>query len=223
MRTVQNPPTPPPAPTPTTTRFRGRAGRNAVLATASRMFLVHGMEAVTIARIAAEAGVTRRAVHQHFASRSALIVAWLREAREPAFSMLGVGLPVVAREADAPHPVDRLIGTLGRALHSPAAGPLELIAALARQSDDADVTALARETTDRWLEWLRGIAQVERAPDPELRARQYLLIVDALLLAGRVHPPDAVVAAARATLEAILREAPAAASADGTGPAPGPR
>lgn len=62
----------------TTTLTRPSAAREKILETADRLFYEHGVHAVGVERLIAEAGVTRVTFYRHFPSKDELIEAYLR-------------------------------------------------------------------------------------------------------------------------------------------------
>lgn len=190
-------------------RAPGVDGRRLILDAAARLFYARGVDVVSVDEVAASAGVTKRAVYYHFPSKDELVRAWLLDAGPATFERL-LAAAGSTRSSEG-HPVGRLIDTFGRWMADPRFhGCAYLNTARDRPTDPA-VMAIARDAKRHTLAWLAGIAADEGAPDPDLRARQYLMLVDALLATHHLYPPADLVRTAKATLAAILATGASAA------------
>jgi AcrR family transcriptional regulator len=188
-------------------RSPGVDGKRLIVEAASRLFYARGVEAVSVEQVAEAAGLTKRAVYYHFPTKDDLVHAWLRAAEAPALALLTAG--VDAAHSPEPHPIGRAIDTLGKWMRTPRFHGCAFLNASRDRPTDPTVVGLARAAKAHALEWLVGLAEREGAPDPMLRARQYLMLLDAMLATGHLYPPDDVVRTAKATLAAILATSPA--------------
>ena len=69
-------------------RVAGQDGRGAILDAAKKLFYEHGLEAISVEVIAAQAGVTKRALYYHFPSKHDLVLAYLDAVDEPVLTLL---------------------------------------------------------------------------------------------------------------------------------------
>src|SRR6195952_4309502 len=93
---------PPPAKTPTSKPSMQKPSmKDRILETADRLFYLQGIRAIGVDTIAAEIGISKRTLYNHFPSKDALISAYLerRFTRAPA--------------SDQP-PVEQILGTFDR-------------------------------------------------------------------------------------------------------------
>ncbi len=187
-------------------RVAGVDGRALILDAASRLFYEHGTDAISVEQVASAAGVSKRALYYHFPSKDALVHAWLQAAEGPALAMLQAAAS--AAGARGVHPVSAILDMLLKWMKTPRFHGCAFINASRQRPDDPTVQALAVDTKAQSLRWFQDIATAESAPDPALRARQYLMLVDGLLATGHLYPPDQLVDTARSMLAAILQEPP---------------
>jgi AcrR family transcriptional regulator len=85
--------------------LRAEGARERILETAYRLFSRHGVHAVGIDRVIAEADVAKATLYHHFASKEALVIAFL-ELRHERWT---VGWLQVEAERRAAHPRDRVL------------------------------------------------------------------------------------------------------------------
>lgn len=183
-------------------RAAGVDGRREILEAASRLFYEQGVDAVSVDQVATAAGFTKRALYYHFPSKDALIHAWLRAADGPSFALLRAA--AASGRSTAAHPVERVIESLGAWMRTPRFHGCAFLNASRDRPGDATVMTIARTNKANTIAWLETIAGEEQAPDPALRARQYLMLLDSLLATGHLYPPDELVRTASSMLAAIL-------------------
>jgi AcrR family transcriptional regulator len=133
---------------------RSRRTRAAILDATWRLLEEGGAEATTMASVAQQAGVTRRALYLHFASRAELLLA-LHAHVDQALDLDASLQPV----REAPDAVARLEAfTAHLARFHPKIRAIDL--ALLRAKDtDRDVAQLVSQGLDGWLDGCRQLAQ----------------------------------------------------------------
>jgi AcrR family transcriptional regulator len=181
----------------TTVDARPADARQRVLDTAFRLFYAHGIRAVGVDRIIAEAGVAKATFYKHFPAKDSLVIAyldtvdgiWSRQLHD-------------AAEAAGPAPADQLVGmfdALSSACRREGYRGCAFINAAAENEAGTPVhdRTLAHKTAVR--EWVRGLAARAGAADPERLARSLTLLLDGGLASGSVDGlPDAPAAAKEA-------------------------
>src|ERR1700750_1371845 len=80
--------------------------KDRILETADRLFYLQGIRAVGVDTIAAETGISKRTLYNHFPSKDALILAYL-ERRFREITSADAGLP-------APPPAEQILGVFER-------------------------------------------------------------------------------------------------------------
>ena len=155
--------------------------REALIATALRLFARTGYRATGIDTILAEAGAAKMTLYHHFKSKDDLIVAALkkRDAEWRAWFMRRV-------EARARTPREKLHALFGvleewfrnRDYHGCSFGQ----AATEFREPQHAVHKMATEHKRRMLEYLRGLAEEAHAREPERLARQLSLLIEGAVI-----------------------------------------
>jgi AcrR family transcriptional regulator len=133
---------------------RSRRTRAAALDAAWQLLEEGGANAATMAAVAERAGVSRRALYLHFASRAELLLA-LHEHVDEELDLAGSVRPVL-EAPDAVTALDRFAAHL--ASYHARILPIDL-ALVRAKDDDADVAALAEQSVQAWHEGCRNIVQ----------------------------------------------------------------
>jgi AcrR family transcriptional regulator len=133
---------------------RSRRTRAAILDATWRLLEAHGAEATTMASVAQEAGVTRRALYLHFASRAELLLA-LHAHVDEALDLESSLQPV----REAPDAVARLEAFAAHlARFHPKIRIIDLALLRAKDTDPA-VAELVAHGLDVWLAGCRQLTQ----------------------------------------------------------------
>ena len=141
-----------------------------ILETADRLFYGQGIRAVGVDTIAAEIGISKRTLYNHFPSKDDLIVAYLSRRLKP------------APPSDRP-PLDQILGAFDRLERTIATGVfrgcpfVNAVAELKEPAHAANKIALAfKEQRRAWFRGFAGEARcegrgaaVDAAPDPDRR------------------------------------------------------
>jgi AcrR family transcriptional regulator len=132
---------------------RSRRSRAALLDAARELITAGGFDALTMAAVAERAGVTRRAVYLHFATRAELVTALFSRLAET--EDIGASLQRVWDRPDAASALAEWGRHLGRT--HPRILPVMLAAERARHADP-DAAALWHAGQQRWLAGARRLA-----------------------------------------------------------------
>src|SRR4051812_13853885 len=174
-----------------------------ILETADRLFYGEGI-AVGVDRLAAEAGVSKRTLYNHYPSKDALIAAYLQRRLR------------LIPTSDKP-PAQQILDDFERLERSFAADGFHgcpFVNAVAELKDPThaagQIALTAKELRRRWFRELLGRAGVA---DPEGLSLQLLLLMDGAIAAALVRKDPTVARAARQAARVLL----AAAGANPTG------
>src|ERR1700712_5213010 len=169
-----------------------------ILETADRLFYLRGIRAVGVDTIAAEIGISKRTLYNHFASKDLLIAAYLerRFTKAPA--------------SDKP-PVEQILGTfdrLGRGFASKGFRGCPFVNAVAELgSDDQSVRKIAVAFKESRRLWFRDHLVQLGATDPEGLATQLVLLVDGAIAQDLVRNDPAMARAAKQAATVLLKNA----------------
>jgi AcrR family transcriptional regulator len=173
-----------------------------ILETADRLF--YGQGTVTgVDTIAAEAGISKRTLYNHFPSKDTLIVAYLQRRLRP--------IPTT----DAP-PAQQILDDfdrLERAFGWEGFRGCAFVNAVAELKDPQHAAnAVARQFKELRRQWFRTLLERGGAADPEGLSLQLLLLVDGAIAAALVRKDPAVARAAKEAARVLLRAAGVATS-----------
>lgn len=169
-----------------------------ILETADRLFYAHGIRAVGVDTIAAEIGISKRTLYNHFPSKDALIVAYLERRnlkappsdREPA--------DLILRSFDR---LERSFGTRGFR----GCPFVNAVAELGEGEHAAKAVALefkrGREA------WFRDLLVKLGIVAPGLLATQLAILIDGAIATNLVRDDPAMARAAKAAAITLLRQA----------------
>ncbi|MEM9840209.1 MAG: helix-turn-helix domain-containing protein [Pseudomonadota bacterium] len=173
-------------------------GKEAALRAASALFYERGIPAVSVEQVAAEAGLTKRAVYYHFPTKADLVAAYLKAADEPAFSMLtGLtadvepGLPTLRAAFDR----------LGPVLGAPTFRGCAFLRAARETKGGAEAATAHKE---RVREWFADQAKVAGLAEPDRIASALLLVLDGALSQATYAPSERAAAASKEAANAVL-------------------
>lgn len=169
-----------------------------ILETADRLFYGQGIRAVGVDTIAAEIGISKRTLYNHFPSKDELIVAYLQRRLKP------------TPPSDKP-PVRQILGNFERLERTIATGVfrgcpfVNAVAELKEPAHAANKIALSfKEQRRRWFRDLLVRLDVD---DPETLSLQLLLLVDGAIAAAIVRGDPKVAVAARGAAAVLLMAA----------------
>ena len=172
--------------------------KDRILETADRLFYLQGIRAVGVDTIAAEIGISKRTLYNHFPSKDALIAAYLaRRFVQP-------------RPSDKP-PVEQILGTFDSLERRFAARDfrgcpfVNAVAELGREDQSVRRIAIAFKESRRL--WFRDLLLQLGVPDAEGLATQLAVLVDGSIAQDLVRNDPAMARAAKAAATVLLRHA----------------
>src|SRR6201992_2877661 len=190
-----------------------RAGKSAmkerILATADRLFYLKGIRAIGVDAIAAEIGISKRTLYNHFPSKGALINAYLQRRF------------AVAQPSETP-PLAQILGyfdSLERRFSAKDFRGCPFVNAVAELgSDDEDRTVrnIAVAFNESRRVWFRDLLRQLDVTDAEALATQLTLLVDGSIAQDLVRDDPAMARAAKQAAKVLL--ANAGIRIDGPGP-----
>jgi AcrR family transcriptional regulator len=172
--------------------------KDRILETADRLFYLQGIRAVGVDTIAAEIGISKRTLYNHFPSKDALIAAYL--ARR-----------FVAPRPSDKSPVEQILGTfdsLERRFASKDFRGCPFVNAVAELgSEDQSVRKIAIAFKESRRIWFRDLLVQLGTSDAEGLATQLTLLVDGSIAQDLVRNDPAMARAAREAARVLLRNA----------------
>jgi AcrR family transcriptional regulator len=168
-----------------------------ILETADRLFYLRGIRAVGVDTIAAEIGISKRTLYNHFPSKDELIAAYLerRFTRAPA--------------SDKP-PVEQILGTFDRLERGFAAKGFRgcpFVNAVAELGLDQPVRKIAIAFKESRRIWFRDLLKQLGVADPEGLATQLTLLVDGAIAQDLVRGDPSMARAAKDAARVLLKNA----------------
>jgi AcrR family transcriptional regulator len=166
-----------------------------ILETADSLFYLQGIRAVGVDTIAAEIGISKRTLYNHFPSKDALIAAYLaRRFVQP-------------RPSDKP-PVEQILGTFDSLERRFGAKDfrgcpfVNAVAELGTEDKSVKKTAVAFKESRRV--WFRDLLRQIDVADPEGLATQLTLLVDGSIAQDLVRDDPAMARAAKQAATVLL-------------------
>ncbi|MGQ3075318.1 MAG: TetR/AcrR family transcriptional regulator [Ferrovibrionaceae bacterium] len=159
--------------------------RQRILTAAEDLFYGEGIRATGVDRIAARAGVTKRTLYQHFASKDDLITAYVEGTERPA---LGRYQALVADVAAAPDRIGRIFANLGRVAADPrwkGCSFARVAAELAGSPGHPALQAASRhkQAFEAWIAEMLA----ETVHRPAEIARQVMILLDGAITEILIH------------------------------------
>lgn len=169
-----------------------------ILETADRLFYLQGIRAVGVDTIAAEVGISKRTLYNHFPSKDELIAAYLA----------GRSTPIPP--SDKP-PIEQILGSFDRLARNSGRADfrgcpfVNAVAELGSEDHAARKIALAFKESRRLR--FRALLQQLGATDADGVATQLQLLVDGAIAADLVRNDPAMARAAKAAARVLLANA----------------
>lgn len=169
-----------------------------ILETADLLFYQRGIRAVGVDTIAAEIGISKRTLYNHFPSKDELIAAYL------------AGRFTKAPASDKP-PVDQILGTfdrLERGFASKGFRGCPFVNAVAELgAEDQSVRKIAVAFKESRRLWFRDLLQQIGVADAEGLATQLTLLVDGAIAQDLVRNDPSMARAAKEAAKVLLGNA----------------
>jgi AcrR family transcriptional regulator len=169
-----------------------------ILETADKLFYSRGIRAVGVDTIAAEIGISKRTLYNHFPSKDELISAYL------------AGRFVRSPPSDKP-PIEQILGTfdrLERGFASKGFRGCPFVNAVAELgAEDQSVRKIAIAFKESRRLWFRDLLIQLGVADPEALATQLALLVDGSIAQDLVRNDPAMARAAKEAATVLLANA----------------
>ena len=172
--------------------------RARILDAADRLFYGTGIRAVGVEAVAAEAGISKRTLYNHFASKDALIEAYLARRMVPLPGSNGDPAAEILGSFDRLEQTFRDAGFRGCPF-------VNAVAELGDSSHEARRLAIAFKD-DRHA-WVRDRLAALRVADPDALAAQIRLLIEGAIATMLVRGDPAVARAAQAATRTLLAAA----------------
>ncbi len=169
-----------------------------ILETTDRLFYRQGLRAVGVDTIAAEVGISKRTLYNHFPSKDALIVAYLSRRLRPT-------------KASDKTPAEQILGDFDRLERAFARDGfrgcpfVNAVAELSEPTHAANKIAIAFKEQRRM--WFRELLTRREIADPDSLATQLMLLVDGAIAAALVRGDPKMARAAREAARVLLTAA----------------
>jgi AcrR family transcriptional regulator len=166
-----------------------------ILETADRLFYLRGIRAIGVDTIAAEIGISKRTLYNHFPSKDALISAYLERR-------------FVQRAPSDKPPVEQILGifdSLERRFASKDFRGCPFVNAVAEVgTENRSVRKIAVAFKESRRLWFRDLLVQIGVADPEGLATQLVLLVDGSIAQDLVRDDPKMARAAKAAAKALL-------------------
>jgi len=173
--------------------------RKRIVDAATKLFYAEGIGRVSVDAVAEKAGLTKRTLYYHFKSKDDLIAAYLDGRDQPNVRQMGGWFE--AAEGDVESKVEAIFTNLARVARHPkwkGCGFLRTAAELASMPGHPAVKAGSRHKKN-FEAWLAGALSDHGVNEPQILAREIVLLMDGAFSIMLVHrDPDYVEAAGRA-------------------------
>ncbi|HEY0524869.1 MAG TPA: TetR/AcrR family transcriptional regulator [Stellaceae bacterium] len=189
--------------------------RTRIIDAAEDLFYAEGFRAVSVDAIAERAGVTKRTLYYHFASKNELMAAYLdgRDAStmtryQEWFAKTGEGLPISERIAG-------IFAKFAEWSSNPewkGCGFIRAASELAGEPDHPAVAVASRHKKG-FEAWLAGLIAEAGIADSALAARRIMLLLDGAASQSLLHRDPSYAEAAIGAVHALLAPGPIAATA----------
>src|ERR1700709_689601 len=174
------------------------AMKERILETADRLFYLQGIRAVGVDTIAAEIGISKRTLYNHFPSKDALTARYLKR-------------PSVAPRPSDKSPVEQILGTfdsLERRFASKDFRGCPFVNAVAELgSEDQAVKKIAIAFKESRRVWFRDLLKQLDVADAEGLATQLTLLVDGAIAPDLVRDDPSMARAAKEAAKVLLANA----------------
>lgn len=169
-----------------------------ILAAADKLFYTQGIRAVGVDTVAAEAGVSKRTLYNHYPSKDALIAAYLTARFKH----------IAPSDAPAREQILGLFDYLERMFSDGSFRGCPYVNAVTEIGDPKHpATAIALQYKEQRRLWFRALLERLGVKEPDALATQLQLLVEGALTVVLVRGDPAIARAARAAAKVLLAEA----------------
>jgi AcrR family transcriptional regulator len=166
-----------------------------ILATADKLFYAQGIRAIGVDTIAAEAGVSKRTLYNHYPSKDALIAAYLTTRFKP----------IAPSDAPAREQILGAFDRLERIFRTTGFRGCPFVNAVAEIGDPKHAASrLAIEFKEQRRQWFRELLVRAGVRDPDPLSVQLQILVDGAIATALVRNDPSIARSARAAAEVLL-------------------
>ncbi len=158
-----------------------------IVTAASRLFYKHGIRAVGLDAVAAEANVTKRTIYYHFASKDDLIAAYLAERDQPSLALFAKWFD--EKRGPLPSKVEAIFLNLSIAARHPkwkGCGFLRTTAELANLPGHPAIK-IGAQHKKKFEFWMESKMKEHGCSEPAALARQLLVLLDGAFSTMLLH------------------------------------
>jgi AcrR family transcriptional regulator len=183
-----------------------------ILETADRLFYQHGIQAVGVDTIAAEVGISKRTLYNHFPCKNDLVAAYLT----------GRSDPLPPSEKPPADQILRNFDRLDRAFATPDFRGCPFVNAIGELGGnaEAEIRKIARTFKEGRRAWFRERLRELKVANAEELATQLQILVDGAIAANVVRGDKSAARTAKQTARLLLREAGVKLESDAVSNAP---
>ncbi|WP_114952223.1 TetR/AcrR family transcriptional regulator [Sphingosinicella terrae] len=177
--------------------------RDEILIAADDLFYSEGLSAVSMDRIAARAGVTKKTLYYHFRSKDDLMGAYLEARRAPVLERYQGWAGTTGSTAER---MSRVFRKLAAAASDPSwhgCGFLRAACELAHLPGHPASLA-ARRHKKEFEAWMRSMLEEEGRADSPGLARALMILLDGAIVHTLIHRDPAYAEAAATTVDVLL-------------------
>lgn len=181
--------------------------RDRIIAAAARLFYNEGIRAVSVDAVADKAGITKKTLYYHFASKDELIAAYLQSQDQPTLDLYARWFSET--DGTAGDKVRGLFSNFGRAtdtLRWKGCGFLRTTAELAGTPGHPAIKVGAAHKK-RFEAWLSGELRELGVPNAEAVARQVVILLDGASTVMLIHRDVSYIDAAGKLAAMLVAEA----------------
>jgi AcrR family transcriptional regulator len=169
-----------------------------ILATADQLFYTQGIRAVGVDTIAAEAGVSKRTLYNHYPSKDALIAAYLTARFKQ----------IAPSDAPAREQILGVFDRLERVFRSTGFRGCPFVNAVAELGDPKHAASgIAIQFKEQRRQWFRALLKRLGVKDADTLSIQLQILVDGAIATALVRGDPAAARAARSAAEVLLKSA----------------
>ncbi|KRE08039.1 TetR family transcriptional regulator [Bosea sp. Root381] len=179
--------------------------RKRIIDAASKLFYAEGIGRVSVDAVAEKAGLTKRTLYYHFKSKDDLVAAYLDARDQPNLKQMAGWFDDA--EGGPDRKVEAIFSNLARVARHPkwkGCGFLRTAAELAAMPGHPAVKAGARHKAN-FENWLASEFTGRRLAEPEILAREIVLLMDGAFSITLVHRNPAYIEAAGRAAATLVR------------------
>ena len=178
--------------------------RALIVQAADDLFYGEGIRSASMDAIAERAGVTKRTLYYHFRSKDDLIAAYLQARDEPTLARYAYWLDETEGSlADQMAGIFRRLARVAARAKWKGCGFLRAAAELA-SSPGHPALKIGSSHKKKFEAWLAGRIQAEGLEEPDMRARQLMIVLDGAVAQMLIHRDPSYARAAGEVAVALL-------------------